>query len=75
MSKSLYFLKKVHNEKVQAYQKFYVDFVPRAPNLLKARLQHGCFFENFEKLFNIQPASLLKTTPAQLFFVMNLQNF
>lgn len=35
--------------------------------LLKTRLQHGCIFKNFEKLFNLQPATLLKTTPAQLF--------
>ena len=69
MIKSLYFLIKVHNEKVQAYQNFYVDFVPRAPSFIKNKTPAWVFFENFEKLFSMQPAALLKTTPAQLFFL------
>lgn len=65
MSKSLSFLLKVHNEKFQMYQIFYVDIVPTAPSFIKNKIPTCVFFETFRKFFSLQ--LFLKTTPAKLF--------
>lgn len=65
MSKSLSFLLKVHNEKLQMYQIFYVDIVSTAPSFIKSKIPTCVFFETFRKLFSLQ--LFLKTTPAKFF--------
>ena len=74
MSKSLYSLIKLHYKKVQAYQKFYVDFVPRGPSFIKNKTPAWVFFWEFWETFQHAGCSFAKNNSGTVIFLMNLQN-